>query len=544
MPIQTVALSNTFNQFRETTNLVIGEVNQLSNGAANLIVNSITANTFTGVNLGISGNTGTDTIALGTETLSFVGTNNISTVITANTVRITLDNSGVTANTYGSASKVPQLTIDAQGRITAASNVNVAGVSTFNYYSGNTNFVINTADGNSFTATLNNIPNSITTAASANGASTIVARDTGGSAAFNVVTTTSVSGDGSALTNLNASNIASGTLSNARTTAASANGASTIVSRDASGNFTANQITATTFSGSGALLTNIPNSATTATSSNAASTIVSRDGSGGFSANNISVVDLTATGNTVIHGNLTVSGNTTTVNSNVVDIGDSVILLNSDETSTPSQDAGIEIERGTSTNVKLLWNESSDRWTFTNNGSTFYNIPISTDYTNTIYSISAEVPGAGAGAFIRLSGTDNTTDDVRIVGAGTVTVSRTGSDTITITGAGSLETTTTGITTTSATIVDTFAVATYRTAEYTYHVKTTSGSPYYATGKINLVHDDTNVYLTEYAIVSTNSNDDLATFTANISMGNVRLLAQGTNANITVKIAETVYSTI
>ena len=53
MPIQTVALSNTFNQFRETTNLVIGEVNQLSNGAANLIVNSITANTFTGVNLGI-----------------------------------------------------------------------------------------------------------------------------------------------------------------------------------------------------------------------------------------------------------------------------------------------------------------------------------------------------------------------------------------------------------------------------------------------------------------------------------------------------------
>ena len=49
MTIQTVALSNTFNQFRETTNLVIGEVNKLANGAANLVINTITANTFVGV---------------------------------------------------------------------------------------------------------------------------------------------------------------------------------------------------------------------------------------------------------------------------------------------------------------------------------------------------------------------------------------------------------------------------------------------------------------------------------------------------------------
>ena len=65
----------------------------------------------------------------------------------------------------------------------------------------------------------------------------------------------------------------------------------------------------------------------------------------------------------ILSGDLTVNGTTTTVNSNTVNIGDSIITLNSDETGTPSQDAGIEIERGTSTNVSLLWDETNDRWT-------------------------------------------------------------------------------------------------------------------------------------------------------------------------------------
>jgi len=63
-----------------------------------------------------------------------------------------------------------------------------------------------------------------------------------------------------------------------------------------------------------------------------------------------------------IPGNLTVSGTTTTVNSNTVNIGDNIIVLNSDETGTPSQNGGIEIERGTSTNSTLLWDEGNDYW--------------------------------------------------------------------------------------------------------------------------------------------------------------------------------------
>jgi len=66
--------------------------------------------------------------------------------------------------------------------------------------------------------------------------------------------------------------------------------------------------------------------------------------------------------NAIVNGNLTVNGTTTSVNSNDVNIGDATLTLNSDETGTPSQDAGITIERGTSANKSFHWDESEDEW--------------------------------------------------------------------------------------------------------------------------------------------------------------------------------------
>ena len=63
-----------------------------------------------------------------------------------------------------------------------------------------------------------------------------------------------------------------------------------------------------------------------------------------------------------LSGDLIVNGTTTTVNSNTVSIGDNILVLNSDEAGTPSQNAGIEIERGTSTNASLIWDETADVW--------------------------------------------------------------------------------------------------------------------------------------------------------------------------------------
>ncbi|MDB9983384.1 hypothetical protein OAD54_01410 [Candidatus Pelagibacter sp.] len=72
--------------------------------------------------------------------------------------------------------------------------------------------------------------------------------------------------------------------------------------------------------------------------------------------------NLNVGGNAIITGNLTVNGTTTTVNSNTVNIGDNIIVLNSDETGTPSQNAGFEVERGTTANVQFVWDETADAW--------------------------------------------------------------------------------------------------------------------------------------------------------------------------------------
>ena len=90
---------------------------------------------------------------------------------------------------------------------------------------------------------------------------------------------------------------------------------------------------------------------------------------GTLSSDDITAATMTASGHVVVQGNLTVNGTTTTVNSNTVAIGDSIMTLNTDETGTPSENAGFEIERGTSTNVSLLWNEGTDYWQI-NDGTT------------------------------------------------------------------------------------------------------------------------------------------------------------------------------
>lgn len=67
-------------------------------------------------------------------------------------------------------------------------------------------------------------------------------------------------------------------------------------------------------------------------------------------------------GNFTVPGNLTVSGDTTTLNTATLLVEDNLIILNSNVTTTPSLDAGIEIERGTYTNASLYWNETANGW--------------------------------------------------------------------------------------------------------------------------------------------------------------------------------------
>ena len=84
-----------------------------------------------------------------------------------------------------------------------------------------------------------------------------------------------------------------------------------------------------------------------------------------------------------IGGNLVVSGTQSTVNTETINLADNIITLNSNEAGAPSQNAGIEVKRGTSTNVSLRWNETSDNWELTEDGINYKNI-IHTGDTGTV----------------------------------------------------------------------------------------------------------------------------------------------------------------
>ena len=122
---------------------------------------------------------------------------------------------------------------------------------------------------------------------------------------------------------------------------------------------------------------------------------------------------ITVAGSMVIAGNLTVNGTTVTLNTETTVIEDNVILLNSGVTTSPILNAGIEVERGTSVNVSILWDESTDRWTFTNDGTTYHNFLLTTANitgTSAAWATARTITLAGdLSGSVSLDGTSNVT---------------------------------------------------------------------------------------------------------------------------------------
>lgn len=73
--------------------------------------------------------------------------------------------------------------------------------------------------------------------------------------------------------------------------------------------------------------------------------------------------NVTIAGKLTVTGDLQVDGTTTTLNTETLAVEDNIVLLNKNVTGTPSTNAGIEVERGTSDNASITWNETTAKWT-------------------------------------------------------------------------------------------------------------------------------------------------------------------------------------
>ena len=94
-----------------------------------------------------------------------------------------------------------------------------------------------------------------------------------------------------------------------------------------------------------------------------------------------------------INGNLIVTGNTSSITSTNTTIWDNIITLNGGLSpgTPPTLDAGIEVDRGTLANVKLLWSETVKAWQLTSDGSTYTNIAVAGGTTSNLDMIAYSI---------------------------------------------------------------------------------------------------------------------------------------------------------
>jgi hypothetical protein len=99
-----------------------------------------------------------------------------------------------------------------------------------------------------------------------------------------------------------------------------------------------------------------------------------------ISSNNIVLGDFVLsstgaiTGDVIITGNLKVTGTTAELEVSGLIVDDNIIDINEATLGAPTLNAGVRVKRGDENPVLLRWNETSDRWEFTNDGSVYNNI--------------------------------------------------------------------------------------------------------------------------------------------------------------------------
>ena len=161
--------------------------------------------------------------------------------------------------------------------------------------------------------------------------------------------------------------------------------------------------------------TGIDDTATSATRMTLTNTAATFGVNGDFGANTLAagastLASLDVTGDAVIGGNLTVSGEVITTLSETVLIQDSVIVLNSNVPSNeaPTESSGIEVNRGNADNAQWYWDETDDVWSSADVEGNMANIKVG-EISATSFGLSGTIATTDGGTGTDTSGFANDT---------------------------------------------------------------------------------------------------------------------------------------